>query len=136
MSGSRYHRVFLLVGAVLLGTGVLLGAFGAHGLKHHLTPDLLNAYHTGVDYQMYHGLGLLIIGVLAGTPLSNRLLTLSGWLLVGGTVLFSGSLYALALTQLRGLGMITPFGGVLLVGGWALLTAALFQRSPSSNPGR
>ncbi len=102
------------VGAVLMFLDVALGAFGAHGLKDRLTPELLAVFETGVRYQAYHALGLLMIAALRGPDKA-------AWCFLGGIVLFSGSLYALALTGVRWLGAITPVGGLLFLAGWLLL---------------
>ena len=108
-------------GSFLAGTGVLLGAFGAHGLKSRLSPDLLAVFETAVRYQMYHGLALLAVA-WAATRWSSSLIGISGWMFVVGILVFSGSLYILALTGIRWLGAMTPLGGLLLILGWLLLT--------------
>jgi len=115
---------FATVGAVLGGLGVALGAFGAHGLAGILAPADLAVFETGVRYQMYHALALVVLG-LADTRLSHPLARAAGWLFVLGVVLFSGSLYGLTLVGPRSLGMVTPFGGVALLAGWGCLAAAV-----------
>lgn len=120
-------RTFLALGAVSAAISVAAGAFGAHALKTRLTPELLAAFETGARYQMFHALGLLAIG-LAAERFQGPLLGWAGWLLVGGTVLFSFSLYALALTGVRGLGAVTPFGGVAFLAGWLALAVAVLRR--------
>jgi uncharacterized membrane protein YgdD (TMEM256/DUF423 family) len=117
-------RTFLLIGAVLGFIGVALGAFGAHGLKNRVSPDMLTVFETGVRYHMYHVFALLIVAAAIGHIGSARLLVLAGWLFFAGILLFSGSLYALALTGVGILGAITPLGGLLFLVGWACL--ALF----------
>lgn len=120
-------RLFLTLGAINAFLCVGLGAFGAHGLKQRLSTDMLTVYQTGVQYHFYHALGLMIIGlVLARTP-GSRPVRLAGWLMLAGIALFSISLYALSLTGIRGLGMITPFGGVCFLSAWALLAYTLWQ---------
>ena len=114
-------RTFLLVGAVFGFLGVAIGAFGAHGLKNRLSPDMLAIFETGVRYQMYHVFALLIVAAAIGHAGSARLLTIAGWSFITGMVLFSGSLYALALTGISGLGAITPLGGLAFLVGWACL---------------
>jgi len=114
-------RTFLLVGAVFGFLGVAIGAFGAHGLKNRLSPDMLAIFETGVRYQMYHVFALLITAVVIGRVGDARLLTIAGWSFITGMVLFSGSLYALALTGISGLGAITPLGGLAFLVGWACL---------------
>jgi len=113
------RRVFA-VGSILAGMGVALGAFGAHALKARLSPELLGTFETGVRYQMYHGLGLLALAWAIGRWPERRLAP-AAWLLLAGTVVFSGSLYLLVLTGARWLGAITPLGGVALIAGWSLI---------------
>ena len=117
---------FAMVGAVLSGLGVALGAFGVHGLAGVLVPADLAVFETGVRYQMYHALALVVLG-LPGTRLSHALAKAAGWLFVLGVVLFSGSLYGLTLVGPRSLGMVTPFGGVTLLAGWGCLAAACWR---------
>ena len=107
-------------GCLLLGLGVVFGAFGAHALEASLSPKMLDTFETGVRYQMYHGLGLLAVALAIGRWTERRL-TPAAWLLFSGTVVFSGSLYVLVLTGARWLGAITPFGGVALIAGWGLV---------------
>jgi uncharacterized membrane protein YgdD (TMEM256/DUF423 family) len=114
-------RTFLLVGAVLGFLGVAGGAFGAHALRSRLSPEMLAVFETGVRYQMYHTLALLIVAAAVGHLGKAHLLVISGWSFVAGIVLFSGSLYALALTSVGILGAITPLGGVLFLIGWTSL---------------
>jgi uncharacterized membrane protein YgdD (TMEM256/DUF423 family) len=115
---------FFRAGALLAGLGVALGAFGAHGLRARVTPDLLAVFETGVRYQMYHALALLGIS-LAWTRWSTPHLTVAGSLFLAGMALFSGSLYVLTLTGARWWGAVTPLGGVAFLAGWiALLLAA------------
>jgi uncharacterized membrane protein YgdD (TMEM256/DUF423 family) len=100
---------------------VALGAFGAHGLKDRLSSDALSTYETAVRYQMFHALALLAVAyALTRWPDSN-LPPVAGWLFVAGTVLFSGSLYLLSLTDVRWLGAIAPLGGAAFIAGWACL---------------
>ena len=114
-------RTFLGIGALLGFLGVTLGAFGAHALRTRLSPDMLAVFETGVRYQMYHVFAILIVASAIGSVGNARLLVIAGWAFVAGIVLFSGSLYALALTGARGLGAVTPFGGLLFLVGWAVL---------------
>jgi uncharacterized membrane protein YgdD (TMEM256/DUF423 family) len=117
------ERRFLLIGACSGFLAVALGAFGAHGLRDALSPDRLDVFETAVRYQMFHALALIATGLLA-TRRRGRTAPAAGWLFVLGTVLFSGSLYVLALTGGRAWGAITPFGGVAWLLGWVLLAAA------------
>ena len=114
------ERLFFGLGAASAFIAVALGAFAAHGLKARLGADLLATFETGVRYQMFHALALLAVA-WACTRWPGALVQASGWLFLAGTVLFSGSLYALALTGVRGLGIITPFGGVAFLAGWLCL---------------
>lgn len=107
-----------LSGALLTGTGVALGAFGAHALKASLTPAMLEVFETGVRYQTYHGLGLL---ALAAWPRYQGRGSRAPLLLLAGTLVFSLSLYLLSLTGLRWLGAVTPLGGLLMLLGWGLV---------------
>jgi uncharacterized membrane protein YgdD (TMEM256/DUF423 family) len=119
------HRTFLVLGALSAGISVAAGAFGAHALKARLSPDLLAVFETGARYQMYHALGLAAVAWAASRGAGGQgPAAWAGWLFVVGTVLFSGSLYALALTGVRGLGAVTPFGGVAFLAGWVALALA------------
>jgi uncharacterized membrane protein YgdD (TMEM256/DUF423 family) len=117
------ERTFLLLGAVAAFLAVTLGAFGAHGLRGRLSPELMAVFQTGVQYHMFHALALLIVS--AALPrMDGWLVHTAGWAFVAGIVLFSGSLYALALTGATMLGAITPLGGVAFLVGWACLAFA------------
>jgi len=114
-------RTFLLIGAVLGFLGVAFGAFGAHGLRSRLSADMLAVFETAVRYQMYHVFAILIVAAAIGHLGNARMLVIAGWCFTAGILLFSGSLYALALTGTGALGAITPFGGLLFLAGWASL---------------
>jgi uncharacterized membrane protein YgdD (TMEM256/DUF423 family) len=114
------ERTFVVLGAVSGFVGVAAGAFGAHALRARLAPDLLAVFHTGAQYQMYHALALVLAG-FACARWPGGATTAAGWLFVAGTLLFTGSLYALALSGIRVLGAVTPFGGVAFLAGWACL---------------
>lgn len=116
-------RIFFLLGSVSGFLGVALGAFAAHALKSRLDADLLATFEVGVRYQMYHALALLAVG-WAHTRWPGTVLSAGGWLFVAGTVIFSGSLYALSLTGVRWLGAITPLGGLAFMAGWLCLVWA------------
>jgi uncharacterized membrane protein YgdD (TMEM256/DUF423 family) len=120
-------RLALVLAAAFLFAAVGLGAFGAHALRARLAPDLMAVYQTAVQYHFWHALGLLGIGALLGQRPDNGALGVAAWLLVAGMVLFSGSLYALALTGARGFGAATPVGGVALLAGWACLAWAAWR---------
>jgi uncharacterized membrane protein YgdD (TMEM256/DUF423 family) len=117
-------RTFLLIAAVAGFLAVALGAFAAHGLRGRLSPDMVAVFETGVRYHMYHALALMLTAAAIGRMGSARLLVAAGWLFTAGIVLFSGSLYLLALSGTAVLGAITPLGGLAFLGGWACL--ALF----------
>jgi uncharacterized membrane protein YgdD (TMEM256/DUF423 family) len=115
-------RLFFLLGAASAFVGVAAGAFGAHGLKERLSPDTLAIFEVGVRYQMYHAFALVAVAwALARWPAAPSIFTAGGWLFVAGTLLFSGSLYALSLTGVRWLGAITPLGGLAFLAGWLCL---------------
>jgi uncharacterized membrane protein YgdD (TMEM256/DUF423 family) len=117
-------------GAVLCALGVVLGAFGAHGLQNRLTADMLAVYETGVRYHLVHALGLLAVA-WATSRWPNGWTGAAGWLFVAGILIFSGSLYLLAVTGTRWLGAITPIGGLCLTAGWiALAIGALRTTTP------
>ena len=116
-------RTFLLLGAIFGFLGVALGAFGAHALRGRLSPEMLAMFETGVRYQMYHTLALLITGLVMAR-IDGWLFHLAGWCFVAGILIFSGSLYALALTGVTVLGAITPIGGLAFLAGWACLAVA------------
>lgn len=122
---SRFNRAAIVTGATLAMLAVIIGAFAAHGLKQMLTPYDLAIFETAARYQMYHAIALLIVGILASMPqFSTRWLKLAAIGFVLGIVLFSGSLYLLALSGIRWLGAITPLGGVAFIFGWLLLIVA------------
>lgn len=109
----------------MAGLAVGFGAFGAHYLMQRLEPNELNIFEIGARYQMYHALALLAVGFFA-IRVTTPLLNLAGFMFLGGTVVFSGSLYLLALTGTKWLGAITPIGGVLLLLGWGLFAFSAF----------
>src|SRR3954465_10581551 len=108
---------FLLIGALAGFLGVAAGAFGAHGLRSRLTPEMLAVFETAVRYQMYHVFALLVTAAAIGRIGDARLLVIAGWAFVAGIVVFSGSLYALALSRVTMLGAITPIGGLAFLVG-------------------
>lgn len=122
-------RTFIILGSFNAFLAVALGAFGAHGLKPILSESLMAVYQTGVQYHSMHALGLIGIGILAQNIKNSLFLKLAGWLLLVGIILFCGSLYALAITEIRKLGIITPLGGVSFLLGWLSLTVAAYYSS-------
>lgn len=125
---------FLLIACVAGGLGVVLGAFAAHGLKDRLEPRMLEIFETGVRYQMIHALALLAVS-LAGSNFWPSSWTASAcWAWTVGILVFSGSLYLLAVTGIRWLGAITPLGGIAFIAGWILLAGAAIYWKPGINP--
>lgn len=125
--------MFLILGTLLAGLAVALGAFGAHGLKKLVDADTVSIYQTGVQYQMYHALALLAVGILA-QRMESSLLNYAGFFFVGGIVCFSGSLYLLSSFRAMNKAVpafvypITPLGGLLFIVGWVLLLFALLKK--------
>jgi uncharacterized membrane protein YgdD (TMEM256/DUF423 family) len=115
------NNLFLVLASANGFLAVSLGAFAAHGLKNTLSADLLNIFQIGVQYHMYHALALLAVGVLSVYFPTQTGLRIAGYLFLAGIIIFSGSLYVLALTGIRWLGAITPLGGIAFLAGWALL---------------
>ena len=113
----------MMLGALSAAISVAAGAFGAHALREKVEPRLLEVFETAARYQMYHALALFAVA-WAASRMPGSLVTASGWLFVAGTVLFSGSLYAMTFTGIRGLGAITPLGGVCFLAGWTCLLLA------------
>jgi uncharacterized membrane protein YgdD (TMEM256/DUF423 family) len=119
-------RIFFGLGALSALLAVAAGAFGAHALRHRMAPDTLGVFEIGARYHMYHALGLLA-AAWAVTRWPGGATTIAGWLFVAGTVIFSGSLYALSLTGQRWLGAVTPLGGLAFILGWAALAWAALR---------
>ena len=119
-------RTFFIIGSATGFLSVALGAFAAHGLKSQLSAEMLSAFETGVRYQMYHSLALFVVGYALGIY-ARRQFVVTGWLFVAGILLFSGSLYALALTGMAWLGVITPLGGAAFLGGWLVLAYGFWK---------
>ena len=122
------NSVFTLLGALCAFVGVAFGAFGAHALKASISPEALAIYHVGVDYQMWHALGLLGIGALHQQNPESPALHWAGWCMFMGILLFSGSLYSLAIFNIQWLGMITPFGGALFLLAWLFILFSFYKK--------
>lgn len=121
-------QIFLAIGAIFAGIAVAGGAFAAHALRDHLNDRTLAIFETGIRYQMYHALALLLIaGLLSRPELPPLSLTIAGYAFIIGTIIFSGSLYMLSLSGIKWLGAITPLGGVAFIVGWACLAIAAFH---------
>ena len=116
----RNARTFLVVASVFGLNGVAFGAFGAHALKQRLSPEMLSAFETGVRYQLIHALALFVASWGASFK-NDTVFRVAAWLFIVGVMLFSGSLYTVALTGLTTFGIVTPFGGLAFLGGWLLL---------------
>jgi uncharacterized membrane protein YgdD (TMEM256/DUF423 family) len=133
MQTPDMHKIFLIIGTILAGLAVALGAFGAHGLKKLADAETVNIYQTGVQYQMYHALALLALGLI-GERIAVSLVNYAGFFFIGGVVLFSGSLYLIASlkamnkTVPAAVGIMTPVGGLLFILGWAMLLLALLKK--------
>lgn len=123
-------RIFLVFGSLALLLAVAMGAFGAHLLKTRLAPEMMAVYETAVRYHFYHALGLLVVGLLALHVSAAALLGWVGGLMATGLILFCGSLYTLSLSDVRGLGMITPVGGLAFIVAWLLLAVAVWRAKP------
>ena len=117
-------KLFLIIGAINAMLAVALGAFGAHGLEGKISEKYLELWKTGVQYQMFHAMGLFVIAFLLSKFPQSSLLTASGWIMFAGIVLFSGSLYVLSTSGIKVLGAITPLGGVAFIVAWILIVVA------------
>lgn len=115
---SDISRRFVFLGSINAFLAVALGAFGAHGLKTLLSPQALQTWQTAFEYHIYHALGLILIALLLSSLPKARI---AGWLMLAGIILFSGSLYLLALSGIKMLGMITPLGGLCFLAAWLWL---------------
>ena len=121
---------FFLLASISAFGGVAMGAFGAHGLRSTLTPELMMVYQTAVNYQMWHALGLGIVATLMQNHSNSKLLYYAGWCMFGGIIVFSGSLYLLSISGTRWLGAITPLGGMSFLIAWALLAIFSLKSIP------
>ena len=122
-------KTILMTAALLMALVVAIGAFGAHGLKSHLSEEMIQIYKTGVEYHFYHALGLLLVGVLS-LSIPSGWLNWSAILLTAGIILFSGSLYVLAVTGIKWMGAVTPVGGLSFIAGWVFLFVAVWKKLP------
>ena len=119
-------REWIIIGAIFAGLSVLIGAFGAHGLKGKISTEDLVIFEVGVRYQMYHAIALILLGLISAS-MSGKILTLPGIFFCSGIIIFSGSLYLMVLTNIRWLGAITPIGGALLIFGWLSLVLKIYK---------
>lgn len=120
-------KMMLVLGGLNGFLGVALGAFGAHGLKSRVQPEMLTVWQTGVQYHLVHALALVLVGILCKLLPQAPLLGVAGWAFLAGLLLFSGSLYLMVLSGVRALGIITPFGGLAFLLGWLMMVVALVQ---------
>lgn len=131
---GKLSRWLVAIGCLCAGLGVALGAFGAHMLKGLLDPPMLAAYDTGTRYQMFHAFGMILCGLAVRISRDPRM-ALAGWFFLTGIVLFSGSLYGMAILGLRWLGPITPIGGLTFILGWGLLAWRIWREDPNQLAG-
>jgi uncharacterized membrane protein YgdD (TMEM256/DUF423 family) len=127
----KTSRRFLLIAAAFGLTGVGLGAFGAHSLRTTISSEMLTVFETGVRYQVYHAFALFVTSWSLQARQSRKFEN-AAWFFVAGVILFSGSLYALALTGIRSLGIVTPFGGLCLLAGWLVLAIGFWEQKSGS----
>lgn len=120
-------KIFASLGSINALIAVMLGAFGAHALKSRLSSDMMDIFQTGVQYHFYHALGLLAVGVITYHLPDSAWLKWSGWLMLTGIIIFSGSLYILSISGIKWLGAITPIGGTAFIFAWVLLTIAIIK---------
>jgi uncharacterized membrane protein YgdD (TMEM256/DUF423 family) len=131
---ALFSRSMIFLGSLNAATAVTLGAFGAHALKTELASDLFTIYSTAVQYHLYHALGLFAVAMAASISPESIWIKASGWSMVAGTVLFSGSLYGLSLSGIRWLGAITPIGGILLIASWIMLAVGALRATSGKIP--
>jgi uncharacterized membrane protein YgdD (TMEM256/DUF423 family) len=117
----------MFCGALSAALSVILGAFAAHALKSRMPPETLAVFQTGVQYQFYHSLGLILIGLIVQFTKASAFLTSAGWLMLAGILLFSGSLYLISFSGIRSLGLITPLGGAAFIVAWLLLAFGILR---------
>ena len=120
-------KLFLTLGCINIMLVVIIGAFGSHGLKARLSVENMAVFQTGVQYHFYHAVGLILLGLIALQIPISPYLRWSAWLMLMGIVLFSGSLYTLSITNIRWLGMFTPFGGMAFILAWLILTVGIMR---------
>ncbi len=121
------QKLFITIGCIAMALAVGLGAFGAHGLKSRLSQEMLTIFETGVQYHFYHAIGIVLLGIVAHWLPDSSLIQWSGWLMTGGILIFSGSLYFLSISGIRWLGAITPIGGVCFIASWVLFALAAWK---------
>lgn len=122
------QKLFLTLGSVAMALAVMFGAFGAHGLKKILSEEMFAIFETGVTYHFYHAIGLLAVGIVGRYLPDSLLLSWSGWLMLAGIIIFSGTLYLLSISGIRWLGAVTPLGGLCFIASWILFAVAVWKR--------
>ncbi|WP_408008691.1 DUF423 domain-containing protein [Pseudalkalibacillus sp. A8] len=120
-------KLFILLGALNAGLSVVLGAFGAHGLESKLSAKMMDVYKTGVQYHIFHSLGLFVVAFLADKFPNSSMIGTAGWIMLIGIILFSGSLYVLSVSGISKLGIITPFGGLAFIISWVLIIIVILK---------
>lgn len=120
-------KIFVILGAINAALAVALGAFGAHGLEGKISDKYLEVWKTGVQYHMFHAIGLFVVALLLAKAPQSSFLSTSGWLMMAGIILFSGSLYVLSISGIKVLGAITPLGGVAFITAWILIVIAALK---------
>ncbi len=126
MTLNSSSKKFLALASFMMALSIAIGAFGAHGLKALVSSEMLKVYHTGVEYQFYNTLGLFVLGILVNFMSNSKKLNIAFYLVFVGMLLFSGSLYALVILSLP-VGLITPFGGLLMIIGWLIATFSILK---------
>ncbi len=124
---------FISLGSLNAALAVILGAFGAHALSAKLSPAALSTFQTGVDYHFYHALGLIAVGIVGRTAKKSLAVCISGWIMLTGIILFSGSLYLISIGGIRSIGIITPLGGISFIVSWVLLARASMNDPAASH---
>lgn len=120
-------KLFLVLGSLNALLAVAIGAFGAHGLQSKVSERMMEIFQTGVQYHMFHAIGLIVVAFTADKLGNSPMIVWSGWLMLAGIIVFSGSLYTLSISGISKLGMVTPLGGIAFIAGWALLLAAAWK---------
>lgn len=127
MSNQSSYSVFMALGALVLFIATLLGAYGTHGVQGSVDEQAWNAYQVAVEYQFYHGIGVILVGILALHFPTSKWIKVSGWLLFSGVIVFSGSIYTLTLAGISGIGALAPIGGLSMMGGWLALAYGVLR---------
>ena len=125
-------KIFIFSGCLSAAAAVIMGAFGAHALKTTLPESLMAVYQTAFRFHMLHSLGLIAVALIMLQVKKSTLIEIAGWMMLCGIFLFSGSLYALAVTQVRWLGMLTPLGGTAFIAAWLMVAAGAIKSAPSA----